>query len=75
MDHCTLASPSYTYAVKAARLLRSRGIVCDMRRREDVSRNGCGWELIVRTDCRRAAGLLDRSGIPYSAAPFPDSSP
>jgi len=74
MNDCTLASPSYTYAVKAARLLRSHGIACEMRRSEDVSR-GCGWELLIRADCRRAAGLLRHSGIPFSGAASPDDRP
>ncbi|MBO4878017.1 MAG: hypothetical protein J5501_08430 [Ruminococcus sp.] len=75
MDNCILASPSYTYAVKAARLLRSRGIACEMRRSEAVSRSGCGWELLIRSDCRRAAGLLEHSRIPYSVPPQEEGAP
>lgn len=75
MNDRTLAFPSYTYAVKAARLLRSHGIACEMRRTEDVSRSGCGWELLLRTDLSRATALLRHSRIPFSGAPSPDDRP
>lgn len=61
MNKCILEMPSYTYAQKAEKLLRSKGIPSDIKRRSA----GCGYVLHVHTDCRAAALMLDRYGIPY----------
>ncbi|MBR4510400.1 MAG: DUF3343 domain-containing protein [Ruminococcus sp.] len=61
MNKCILEMPSYTYAQKAAKLLRSRDISAEVRRRS----TGCGYTLHIRADCRKAAGILDKYGIPY----------
>ena len=61
MNKCILEMPSYTYAQKAAKRLRSRDISAEVRRRS----TGCGYTLHIRADCRTAAGILDKYGIPY----------
>ena len=61
MNKCILEMPSYTYAQKAERLLRTKGIPSDIKRRS----TGCGYVLHVLSDCRAAARILDRYGIPY----------
>ena len=53
--------PSYTYAQKAERLLRTKGIPSETKRRS----TGCGYVLHISTECRIAARILDRHGIPY----------
>ncbi len=55
-----LEMPSYTYAVKAEGLLRSRGIPVEMIRREE----GCGYDLRIYSDS--AANILTDKGIPYT---------
>ncbi len=55
-----LEMPSYTYAVKAEGLLRSRGIPAEIIRREE----GCGYNLRIYSDS--AADILNKMGIPYT---------
>ena len=61
MNKCILEMPSYTYAQKAERLLRTKGIPSEIKRRS----TGCGYVLHVGAECRTAAHMLDRYGIPY----------
>ncbi len=63
MTACIIGMPSYTYAVKAEKLLRARGYPCRVQR-SDGSSEGCGYELHVR-DCEKARSLLDSYRIPY----------
>lgn len=65
MDNCMIAFPSYTYAVKAQRMLRARGYRCELRRREDTE-HGCGWDVLVRSDCADVFRLLDYNRIHYT---------
>lgn len=51
--------PSYTYAVKAERLLKSRKIRCEIKRREE----GCGYDLHIYN--KTALAILDKNAIPY----------
>lgn len=51
--------PSYTYAVKAEKLLKARGIRCEIKRREE----GCGYNLHVYN--KTALAILNKSGISY----------
>ena len=66
MTNCILDMPSYTYAVKAQRLLRARGYPCTIKRREKSSGSSCGFSLAISRDCSKAAEVLDMYGIPYS---------
>lgn len=61
MNKCILEMPSYTYAQKAERLLRSKGVQSEVKRHS----TGCGTVLHVHTGCRAAAAILDRYGIPF----------
>ncbi len=51
--------PSYTYALKAEKFLKARGIRCEIKRREE----GCGYNLHVYN--KTAFVILNKSGIPY----------
>lgn len=51
--------PSYTYAVKAEKVLKARGIRCEIKRRDE----GCGYNLHVYN--KTALAILNKSGIPY----------
>lgn len=61
---CTVDMPSYTYAVKGERLLRTRGYPAEIRR--NSGENGCGFSLVIRGDCRGALKLLAAYSVPYS---------
>lgn len=58
--------PSYTYAVKAQRLLHTRGYPCRIVRREKTPERSCGYSLIVQKNCLSAAEMLDKYAVPYS---------
>lgn len=58
--------PSYTYALKAQRLLRTRGYQCRMIRREKSAERSCGYSLVIDMNCRSAAELLEKYSVPYS---------
>lgn len=51
--------PSYTYAVKAEKFLKARGIRCEIKRRDE----GCGYDLHVYN--RTALAILNKGNIPY----------
>ena len=51
--------PSYTYAVKAQRLLRGSGISSEIVRRE----SGCGFDLLFYSSA--AIAILDKNAVPY----------
>ena len=61
MTRCIFEMPSYTYAQKAEKLLRARGIAAEVKRRK----TGCGYVLHVGTDCRSAVGILEKYAVPY----------
>ncbi len=51
--------PSYTYAMKAEKLLKARGIRCEIKRRDE----GCGYNL--HTYNKTSLAILDKNGVPY----------
>ena len=63
---CVFEMPSYTYAVKGEKLLRSRGYTCKIKRKDNSSAGGCGFSLYVSERCRSAAEILDNYSIPYT---------
>lgn len=58
--------PSYTYAVKGEKLLKSRGYICMVRRKENSGSDGCGFTLSVSGNCRSAAETLEKYSVPYT---------
>lgn len=54
--------PSYTYAMKGQKLLRSRGFPCDVKKRDTA----CGYSLHIYGDAAAAIEILDRYSIPYT---------
>lgn len=64
---CSLEMPSYTYAVKAEKLLKARGYPCEIKRTEQPEGRSCGFSLIIRSHCREAAAVLRRYSVPFSA--------
>ena len=67
MTECSAAMPSYTYAMKAEKLLKSRGFSCEVRRSEKNSPAGCGYSLFISRNCSEAVKILDSYSVPYTA--------
>lgn len=67
MAECSAAMPSYTYAMKAEKLLKSSGISCSVRRRDSASAAGCGYSLMISGDCSKAAAVLRKYSIPFTS--------
>lgn len=59
MNEYTVEMPSYTYAVKAEKLLKSRGIRCEIIRREEE----CGYNLHIYN--KTSLDIMKKNGIPY----------
>ena len=62
MDNCVMQMPSYTYAVKAAKLLNSRNINCKIIRSEKK----CGYSLAIYGRCSDAADILNKYSVPFT---------
>ncbi len=58
--------PSYTYVMKAEKLLRSRNIKCRIVRNENTSTQGCGFSLEIEGGCSEAVGILKSNSIPVT---------
>lgn len=67
MTVCFVGMPSYTFAVKAEKLLRSKGYQCRVVRKEKTASESCGFMLKVNGHCREAAEILDRYAVPYKS--------
>ena len=61
----TAEMPSYTYAVKGERLLKSRGCDCRIVRKEKTASESCGYLLKINGKCRDAFRILDNYAVPY----------
>lgn len=59
MNEFIAEMPSYTYALKAEKLLKARGIRCEIKRREE----GCGYNLQVYN--KTSLAVLSKNGVPY----------
>lgn len=56
---------SITYAVKAQKLLNSKGYRCDVISTPKTVGSGCGYSLSVRDDPRMITALLRENNIKY----------
>lgn len=65
MAECNIVMPSYTYAVKAERILRSHGIACEIRRKT-LPDEGCGYSLYLTKDCGLAINILKKNKLPLT---------
>jgi hypothetical protein len=63
MEVCSVAMPSYTYTVKAQKLLKLHKFKSEIRRSQNTS--GCGYSLFIYGDCCGAAEILDLNSVPY----------
>ncbi|MCC8136064.1 MAG: DUF3343 domain-containing protein [Ruminococcus sp.] len=66
MAVCYAAMPSYTYAMKAQRMLSSKGISSEVKRSEKASGAGCGYSLYIKEKCGGAVEILKKNSIPYT---------
>lgn len=58
--------PSYTFAVKGEKLLKARGISCELKRNVNASPSSCGYSLYIRSDSKRAAEILKKNAVPFT---------
>lgn len=58
--------PSYTFAVKGERLLKARGISCELKRNVNATPGSCGYSLYIRSDIKRAAEILKNNAVPFT---------
>lgn len=61
-----MSMPSYTYVIKGEKLLKARGYLCEIRRNEFTSKDGCGYSLYVFDKCQSASEILDKYSVPYA---------
>ena len=64
-----LLMSSYTYAVKAEKLLKTKGIACDIERNEDTAHEGCGYSVRFDAKTVSAEEILKSGGIPFRRLP------
>ncbi|WP_037344596.1 DUF3343 domain-containing protein [Ruminococcus sp. FC2018] len=55
---------SITYAMKAKKLLNSRGVYCEIQRTPKNVASGCGYSIKVK-DLSLALSLLEENSIPH----------
>jgi len=55
---------SITYAMKAKKLLNSRGVYCEIQRTPSGLSSGCGYSIRVK-DLSLALSLLEKNNIPH----------
>ncbi|MDD6278786.1 MAG: DUF3343 domain-containing protein [Oscillospiraceae bacterium] len=70
MKPCIAAMPSYTYVMKGEKLLRARGISCEIKRNEKIAENGCGYSLYISGSCEYAEKILKNYSIPVTITPY-----
>lgn len=70
MNSCIAAMPSYTYVMKGEKLLKARGISCEIRRNDKISETGCGYSLFISRRCDDAERILKNYSVPYTLTPY-----
>lgn len=58
--------PSYTFALKGEKLLKARGISCELKRNINASPGGCSYALHIRSDGKKAAEILKNNAVPFT---------
>lgn len=58
--------PSYTFALKSEKLLKARGISCELKRNINASPGGCSYSLHIRNNGEKAASILQANAIPFT---------
>ena len=66
MKECIAAMPTYTFALKAQKLLHARGFPCEIKRSDTSVREGCGYSLHINGNCAAAAEVLRRYSVPFT---------
>ncbi|MGN0614264.1 MAG: putative Se/S carrier-like protein [Porcipelethomonas sp.] len=65
MNKTAVMIPSVTLAMKAKRLLVSRGFKCEIKRASNVSKNGCTHYITVNSAPENVLSILDRNNIKH----------
>ncbi|MGN1036446.1 MAG: putative Se/S carrier-like protein, partial [Ruminococcus sp.] len=48
---CSADMPSYTFAMKAQKILKARGYLCEIKRNTSSAESGCGYYISVSGNC------------------------
>ncbi len=56
---------SYTQANRARRALQRYGYASEIRRLEHLGPEGCGFVLLVQSDCGHVSDILEKEGVPF----------
>ena len=62
---CNADMPSYTFAMKAQKLLGARGYFCEIKRLPSTSDSGCGYYISVSGDCSQIENILKKYSVPF----------
>lgn len=65
MTLCDADMPSYTFAIKAQKLLKARGYVCEIKRSQSNPDSGCGYYISFSGDCSKAEEILRNYSVPF----------
>lgn len=62
---CSADMPSYTFAMKAQKLLKARGYECEIKRNQSVSDTGCGYYISTSGECGKIKEVMENYSIPF----------
>ncbi len=65
MMRCFADMPSYTFAMKAQKILKARGYVCEIKRNTSSAESGCGYYISVSADCSEIKDVLESYSVPF----------
>ena len=68
MEFNLLAMTSITYAQKAKKVLRSRGLYCEIQKTPSDMFSGCGYSIRVKDSISAVTRILRENGIKYKDA-------
>ncbi len=62
---CNADMPSYTFAIKAQKLLKARGYVCEIKRLPSSYDTGCGYYISTSGNCSEIKEILQNYSVPF----------
>ena len=62
---CSADMPSYTFAMKAQKILKARGYLCEITRNTSSAESGCGYYISVSGNCSEIKNILESYSVPF----------
>ena len=62
---CSADMPSYTFAMKAQKILKARGYLCEIKRNTSSAESGCGYYISVSRNCSEIKNILESYSVPF----------